>query len=154
MEMSKSPKPRHFSDSSRERWDKNRHEQRTKSYLKRKKRGRGVKKNSGMCVRVCHVTELMWSNRENARPCEMVERREWWAPACLSAQGNPIISICLHSNRRASGAADTMTTSVLQEHPSYPSSPPRLLSPPIISINCGCSILHVALKLLELCWLS
>lgn len=36
MEMSKSPKPRHFSDSSRERRDKNRHGRRTKSYLKEK----------------------------------------------------------------------------------------------------------------------
>lgn len=37
MEMSKSTKPRHFSDSSREHRDKNRHEQRTKSYLKKKR---------------------------------------------------------------------------------------------------------------------
>lgn len=51
MEMSKSPKPRHFSDSSRERWDKNRHEQRTKSYLK-KKRKRNFRD-------VSHVTEMM-----------------------------------------------------------------------------------------------
>lgn len=52
MEMSKSPKPRHFSDSSRERWDKNRHERRTKSYLKKKKKQRGVKggKNRDVCV--------------------------------------------------------------------------------------------------------
>ena len=41
MEMSKSPKPRHFSDSSRERWDKNRHGQRTKSYLKKKEEKKG-----------------------------------------------------------------------------------------------------------------
>lgn len=36
MEMSESHKPRHFSDSSRQRRDKNRHGQRTKSYLKKK----------------------------------------------------------------------------------------------------------------------
>lgn len=66
---------------------------------------------------------------------------KWWSglsdghTACLSAQGNPIISICLHSNKR-SGAADTLTTSVLQEHSSSSSSPP----------------LHFALEWLELCW--
>lgn len=38
METSKSPKPRHFTDSSRERRDKNRREQGTKSYLKKNKK--------------------------------------------------------------------------------------------------------------------
>lgn len=46
MEMSKSPKPRHFSDSSHERWDKNRHEQRTKSYFKKKQQKKNTTKKS------------------------------------------------------------------------------------------------------------
>lgn len=60
MEMSKSPKPRHFSDSSRERWDKNRHEQRTKSYLKRKKkRKRSEEKFRDVCACVaCHGNDV------------------------------------------------------------------------------------------------
>lgn len=64
MEMSKSPKPRHFSDSSRERWDKNRHGQRTKSYLKKKKKDKMSEEerlweNRDMCVEV-HVCAFDW----------------------------------------------------------------------------------------------
>lgn len=61
MEMSKSPKPRHFSDSSRERRDKNRHGRRTKSYLKEKmseedrlwKKKTGSRVPRSMCVFSC-----------------------------------------------------------------------------------------------------
>lgn len=96
MEMSKSPKPRHFSDSSRERWGKNRHEQRTKRCLKKTKNKDEWRKKTWMCV-----MSVKWCEA-NGKTYFLVK---WWSgvsdghTACLSAQGNPIISICLHSNK-------------------------------------------------------
>lgn len=64
MEMSKSPKPRHFSDSSRERRDKNRHGRRTKSYLKEKmsEEDRLWKKNNRVTRATVHVClQMLWA---------------------------------------------------------------------------------------------
>lgn len=128
--MSKSPKPRHFSDSSRERWDKNRHEQRTKSYLKRKKkkkRKRSEEKFRDVCARVCVCVMSRKRRGATEKTCVHVK---WWGggsaglqPVCLRKEIPSLAFVCT-ATESASGAADTMTTSVLQERPSYSSSPP------------------------------
>lgn len=122
MEMSKSPKPRHFSDSSRERWDKNRHEHRTKSYLKKKKTKRSEEKNRDVCV-----MSVKWCEAKRKHASLWNGGAGWvmgMQPVCPRKEIPSLAFVCTAT--RARGAADTMTTSVLQEHSS---NPHHLLSP-------------------------
>lgn len=151
MEMSKTPKPRHFSDSSRERWDKNRHEQRTKSYLKKKKEEEKRGKIQG-CVCMC-VMSRKWCGATE-KTCVHVK---WWSggsdglqPVCLRKEIPSLAFVCTATEERAE-------LLIQWPHLSYRNIhliPPRRLSSPIISINWGYSILHVAFELLELCWIA
>ncbi len=112
--MSKSPKPRHFSDSSCERWDKNRHGQRTKSYLRKGKKEkrrdewrRKVVEKMGhvyrsACVCLCGCLSvyvcLIGKWKSVRQPCNHASLSnggaEWVTDiASLSGEGNPNITI-------------------------------------------------------------
>lgn len=83
MEMSKSTKPRHFSDSSRECWDKNRHGQRTKSYLKKKKREKKSEeerlgKTRDMCVKILCMCVCVWLVKWCAATKQTRFSVKWW----------------------------------------------------------------------------
>lgn len=135
---------RHFSDSSRKCWDKNRHEQRTKSYLKKKR----VKKKINGCV--CHVSGMTWSKRENTLPCEMVERAEWWAYSLfVCAKEIPSFAFVCTATR----GAELLTHWPHLCYENIHLYPHHLLSSPV-SVWTSHSILHVALELLELCWFT
>lgn len=145
MEMSKSPKPRHFSDSSCERWDKNRHEQRTKSYLKRKKeedKWRKKKKKTGMHVS-CHQNDV-------GKHASMWNGGAGWVmgiqPVCLCKEIPSLAFVCTATEEQV----ELLTQWPHLCHKNIHLVPHHLLSSLIIAVNGSHSSLQV--ELLEFCF--